>query len=268
LRRALGFAAVAIVVVVPWVIRNETIFDRPVIVTSNGFNLAAIYSPVALKAGHFVDPVFDPRFAAIRDFGHSFTNLNEANLDSAFRREGLKGIREHPGQVPSVIWLNVRRLVDQTWKLNDGPEAQDGRPLGLRHATLPLVWLVEIVGFAGLIRLTRQARRDYRTSGVKGGRLGAGVIPLTALYFFVVSVLTVSVPRLRAPDDALLIIAVGVLVAQLWEARRRSAESADAQGVVGVLDETGDVQPPGVVAVAVLAQPVRRVGQVQLVGGA
>jgi hypothetical protein len=23
-------------------------------------------------------------------------NLNEANLDSAFRREGLKGIREHP----------------------------------------------------------------------------------------------------------------------------------------------------------------------------
>ncbi len=127
LRRAAGFAAVAVIVVTPWVIRNESIFHRPVIVTSNGFNLAAIYSPVALKAGQFVDPVFDKRFASVRNFGHSYVNLNEANLDSAFRREGLKGIREHPGQVPSVIWLNTRRLVDETWSLNDGPETP-GRP--------------------------------------------------------------------------------------------------------------------------------------------
>jgi 4-amino-4-deoxy-L-arabinose transferase-like glycosyltransferase len=266
LRRALGFTVIAVAVVAPWVIRNETIFDRPVIVTSNGFNLAAIYSPVALQAGHFVDPVFDKRFAAVRDFGHSYLNLNEANLDSAFRREGLKGIREHPGQVPSVVWLNMRRLVDQTWRLNDGPEGQDGRPLHLRHLSLPLVWLVEIVGFVGLLRMTRKAREDYRATP-RDGRLGSGLIPLTALYFFVVSVLTVSVPRLRAPDDALLIIAVGALVAELWE-RRRGRESADAKGVVGVLDQAGDVQPPGVVAVTVLAQPVRRVGHVKLAGGA
>ncbi len=268
LRRALGFAVIAVAVVAPWVIRNETIFHRPVIVTSNGFNLAAIYSPVALSAGHFVDPVFDPRFAPIRNFGNSYANLNEANLDSAFRREGLKGIREHPGQVPSVVWLNVRRLVDQTWGLNDGPEAQDGRPLGLRHVSLPLVWLVEIVGFIGLLRMTGQARRDYRTRSPRDGRLGAGVMPLTALYFFVVSVLTVSVPRLRAPDDVLLIIAVGVLVAQRWESRRQG--SADAQGAaheVGGrgLQEPGDVQPPGVIAVTVLAQPVRRIRQIQLI---
>ncbi len=267
LKRALGFAVIAVAVVAPWVIRNETIFDRPVIVTSNGFNLAAIYSPVALAAGHFVDPVFDPRFAPIRDFGHSFVNLNEANLDSAFRRDGLKGIREHPGQVPSVVWLNVRRLVDQTWGLNDGPEAQDGRPLGLRHVSLPLVWLVELVGFVGLIRMTRQAHRDYRSRPGRDGRLGSGVIPLTALYFFVVSVLTVSVPRLRAPDDALLIIAIGVLVAELWERRRVSADAQSAAHEAGGrgLQEPRDVQPPGVVAATVLALPVRRIGQIQLI---
>jgi 4-amino-4-deoxy-L-arabinose transferase-like glycosyltransferase len=264
LRRALGFAVVAVVVVAPWVIRNETIFDRPVIVTSNGFNLAAIYSPVALSAGQFVDPVFDNRFASVRDFGRSFVNLNEANLDSAFRREGFRGIREHPGQVPSVIWLNTRRLVDETWSLNDGPERQDGRPIGLRHVTLPLVWLVEIVGFIGLIRMARQARRDYRQRPGGDGRLGQGVIPLIALYFFLVSILTVSVPRLRAPVDVLLIIAIGLLVDQLWRRRRgEPAESADAQGVVGVLDEARDVQPPGVVAAAVLAEPVRRIRHVK-----
>ena len=220
LRRAAAFAAVAVIVVTPWVIRNESIFDRPVIVTSNGFNLAAIYSPVALKAGQFVDPVFDNRFASVRDFGHSFVNLNEANLDSAFRRQGIKGIREHPGQVPSVIWLNTRRLVDETWRLNDGPERQDGRPIGLRHATLPLVWLVEMAGLVGLIRIGRQARRDYRERAHAEGRLGQGVIPLIALYFFLVSILTVSVPRLRAPVDALLLIAIGVLADQLWQRRR------------------------------------------------
>ncbi len=268
-RRALGFAVVAVVVVTPWVIRNESIFHRPVIVTSNGFNLAAIYSPVALKAGHFVDPVFDPRFASVRNFGPSLVNLNEANLDSAFRREGLKGIREHPGRVPSVIWLNVRRLVDETWSLNDGPEREDGRPIRLRHLSLPLVWLVEIVGFAGLIRMTRQARRDYRERPRADGRLGQGVIPLTALYFFLVSIVTVSVPRLRAPVDVLLIIAIGVLADQLWR-RRDAGASPDAQGAtheVGGrgLQEPGDVQSPGVVAVTVLAQPVRRVRQIQLI---
>jgi hypothetical protein len=270
LRRALGFAVLAVVVVTPWVIRNETIFNRPLIVTSNGFNLAAIYSPVALKAGQFVDPVFDERFAPVRNFQHSFVNLNEANLDSAFRREGLKGLREHPGQVPSVIWLNTRRLVDETWRLNDGPERQDGRPIGLRHATLPLVWLVEIAGLVGLIRMARQARRDYRERS-RDGRLGQGVIPLIALYFFLVSILTVSVPRLRAPVDALLLIAIGVLADQLWQRRRSrkrlagSVASADPQAVVGVLDEVRDVQPPGVVAVSVLAEPVRRVRHVKLV---
>jgi 4-amino-4-deoxy-L-arabinose transferase-like glycosyltransferase len=245
-RRALGFTLTAVIVIAPWVIRNESIFHRPVLVTSNGFNLAAIYSPVALSAGHFVDPVFDPRFASVRNFGHSYVNLNEANLDSAFRRQGLKGISEHPGQVPSVVWLNVRRLVDETWSLNDGPERQDGRPIGLRHATLPLVWLVEIAGAYALVQMARRARRDYRERSERGrlvGRLGVGVIPLLALYFFVVSILTVSVPRLRAPVDALMIIAIGVLAAQLWQRRRgappaeQSAEaSADPQGVVGVLD--------------------------------
>ena len=266
LRRALAFTGAAVIVIAPWVLRNESIFNEPVLVTSNGFNLAAIYSPVALKAGHFVDPVLDPRFASIRGFGRSLANLNEAALDAAFRRQGLQGIREHPGQVPSVIALNVRRLVDETWRLNDAPEALDGRPLRLRHLTLPLVWAVEVLGFWGLFRIARGARRRPFPERRAPGQLGPGVIPLFALYFFVVSVLTVAVPRLRAPVDVLLIAAIGVLGAAVTE-RWRTRRSADAQGPVRILDEAGDVQAAGVVAAAVLAQPVRRVGQVELAAG-
>ena len=93
LRRALGFTVIAVAVVAPWVIRNETIFDRPVIVTSNGFNLAAIYSPVALQAGHFVDPVFDRDSPAVRDFGHSY---HEPQRGQPRQRLPARGTQRHP----------------------------------------------------------------------------------------------------------------------------------------------------------------------------
>ncbi len=246
----------AVIVIAPWVIRNESIFHRPVIVTSNGFNLAAMYSPIALQAGHFVDPVFDPQFAPVENYAHSYANFNEANLDSTFRRYGLKGIREHPGDVPKVIWLNARRLVDQTWRLNDSPEAQDGRPLHLRHWSLPFVWLVEIAGLVSLVQLARVARRDYRArysnrrEAIRdpAGRLGTGVVPLIALYFFLVSILTVSVPRLRAPDDVLSMIAIGVVAATLWT--RRMGEDLLPQltgaGDTGLVEDDLDVVVDGV----------------------
>jgi 4-amino-4-deoxy-L-arabinose transferase-like glycosyltransferase len=226
-RRAVAFLVTAIVVATPWVIRNDLVFGRPLIVTSNGFNLAAIYSPIALSAGHFVDPVFDPRFAPIRNFDHSFVNLNEANLDDTFRREGLKGIREHPGEVPGVVWKNVTRLVDATWRLNDDPERADGRPLQFRHWTLPLVWLVEIAGVLSVVAVWVTARRQGRPAG---GRLGSGLLPLLALYFFVVSIAVVSVPRLRAPDDVLMIIAIGVVSGAQLAKTNPEISSASAFG--------------------------------------
>ncbi len=267
-RRALGFAVVAVLVVSPWVIRNESVYHQPVIVTSNGFNLAAIYSPLALQVGHFVDPVFDPRSAPIHGLAHNYANYNEATLDDAFRAEGLQGIRVHPGKVAVRMFQNALRLVDLTWRQNDGPEVLDGRPLTLRHASLPMVWLVEAVGLVGLVQLARRRRYGPRSDG--SGRLGPQVIPLIAGYFFVVSFLTVSVPRLLAPVDVLLIVAIGVLASRYFPGAGREAArdpaaepSADPQGPVGILDDGGDVQPARVIAGPVLPEPVGRVREVE-----
>src|SRR4051794_29781450 len=93
-RRAVVFGLVAVVVVLPWVIRNDVVFGKPLIVTSNGFNVAAIWSPLALQSGGFIDPIFDRRNASVLRFNQN-ENLNEADLDATLRKEGLDGLRTH-----------------------------------------------------------------------------------------------------------------------------------------------------------------------------
>ncbi len=213
LKPALVFGLVAVATTLPWVIRNEVVFGKPVLVTSNGFNLAAIYSPIALQTGHFVDPVHDERFAPITRFSQ-LENLDEATLDTTLREQGLKGIRQEPGQVPRIIAKNVLYLSDYYWRTNDRAEGLDGRNIAFRHATLPFVWLVLLLGAAGLWVMRRQ-------------RLGA-LIVLSAAYMTAVSLITVSPPRLRAPLDVLCCIAGGVLIAAVVERiRARRAPAAD-----------------------------------------
>jgi 4-amino-4-deoxy-L-arabinose transferase-like glycosyltransferase len=217
LKPALVFALVAIATTLPWVVRNEIVFGKPVLVTSNGFNLAAIYSPIALQQGHFVDPVHDERFAPITRFSELY-NLDEVTLDATLRKQGLEGIRQSPGRVPGVIAKNVGYLSDYFWHTNDGAEALDGRNIAFRHRTLPYVWLVLLLGAAGLWIMRRQ-------------RLGA-VIVLSAAYMTAVSLITVSPPRLRAPLDVLCCVAVGVLVAAVVDrVRARRAARAPERSV-------------------------------------
>jgi hypothetical protein len=226
LKPALVFALVAVATTLPWVVRNEIVFGKPVLVTSNGFNLAAIYSPIALQQGHFVDPVHDERFAPITRFSE-LHNLDEVTLDATLRKQGLEGIRQSPGQVPRVIAKNVGYLSDYFWHTNDGAEALDGRNIAFRHATLPFVWLVLLLGAAGLWIMRRQ-------------RLGA-VIVLSAAYMTAVALITVSPPRLRAPLDVLCCVAVGVLVAAVVDrVRARRAAGAPQRSVDAAPDAAPD----------------------------
>jgi 4-amino-4-deoxy-L-arabinose transferase-like glycosyltransferase len=200
-RKAAIFLVAGIICVLPWVIRNEHYFGSPVLVTSNGFNLAAIWSSQAIVQGHFIDPVKDPRFAGVRHYRTAsgaidYYNFNEAHLDSAFRRAGEQGFEHHLGRAPRILLNNVKYLTDEDWRWNDSAERLDGRNMAVRHATLPFVWLMEILGIAGLILLIR--RKQF-------------LVPIVAVYFFAVALVTVSPPRLRAPFDVLACVAVGCL---------------------------------------------------------
>jgi 4-amino-4-deoxy-L-arabinose transferase-like glycosyltransferase len=200
-RRVLAYAAVTAAVVTPWLIRNEVVFGTPVLVTSDGFNLAAIYSPVAIRDGHFIDPARDARLAGVRAYARSSRNLDEADLDAAFQAEGVRGIREHPGAVPRIIAGNVGYLFDLRWRADDDAERLDGRDMVLRHATLPLVWLVTAAGLGGLWLGRRRA--------------GCGVVWLCVVYFTAVGIATVAPPRLRAPVDVCCCIGFALLITYL-----------------------------------------------------
>ncbi|MFL5911737.1 MAG: hypothetical protein ACJ768_14330 [Gaiellaceae bacterium] len=202
-RRALSYAVCLTLVLAPWVIRNWYRFGTPVVVTSNGFNLNAIYSPESKASGGFVDGFFDPRFADMRA-----GITNEAELDAAFRRHALAELRRDPRHVLRIAPGGLMNMFEPRAGRNDIAEANDGRNLTLQHLSVALVGYVSLLGMAGLLAVR--------------GR-GVGPLVLAALVFTALSAVTVATPRMRAPLDVACCVGVGTLAAlvvQAWEDRQ------------------------------------------------
>jgi len=127
-KRALYFAGVTALVVVPWVVRNWVQVGEPVLVSSNGFNFAASYSPQAKESNTFVDPVFDERFASYR-----LLMFNEAAWDKEMQKLAFDLLKDDPSQVFSVV----------------------GRNMTFRDRTLWTFYIVTLLGLFGLVVRSR-----------------------------------------------------------------------------------------------------------------
>lgn len=195
-RRALAYVGCVTLVAAPWVVRNWIRLGSPVLVTSNGFNLNAIYSPEARASRGFVDGVFDPRFAALRE-----GITSEVELDAALRRHALASLRDDPLQVVDVVRSNLPAFLELRPSRNRGPESADGRNLRLRGLTSPVVPLMISAGVAGMWLLRR--------------RPGIGPLVIAAVVFSGATLVSVPAPRLRAPLDLVCCIAVGGGLAEL-----------------------------------------------------
>ncbi|MCU1426477.1 MAG: Dolichyl-phosphate-mannose-protein mannosyltransferase [Actinomycetia bacterium] len=198
--RAVRFLLIVGLVVVPWVARNWIEVGTPQLVTSNGFNLAAMYSTEAQQRRQFVDPFLDPAFATTRR-----THPTEASLDAALRSSTLAWLRHHPSLVPALMRRNARFFFELEPGGNRSAEVLDGRNLGFRGATLPVFFLIAGFGIVGLASAWR--------------RPGAILVGLTGAYFATASLVTVAAPRLRAPFDVACCIGAGLLVAMVLGAR-------------------------------------------------
>lgn len=207
-KRALGFVGIAGLVVAPWVVRNQVQLDSPVLVTSNGFNYAAIYSPPAQAAAGFVDPVADPWFAE-----QGVTTDDEVAWQRELQAIAVDNVKANPRLVPAVVKRNLLAYFELTPGKNDVAEYYDGRNDDFRRAGLPLFYAVTVAGLVGLALRWRNPL--------------VGLMLAVTAYFVLTSLVLVTAPRLRAPFDVLCCIGVGLLVA--WVVERRRVRKAAPQ---------------------------------------
>lgn len=203
-RNALRFGALVALVVAPWLVRNWVELGSPVLVTSNGFNLAALYSEESLRQGRWLDPVFDERLAEAR---RGLTS--EVEMDEAFRADAVDSLRAHPLELVERTWANIWNVTEVTPYRQDAAERFDGRNLSFRYATFSVVWATILLGSVGLWSLRRAP--------------AIGPLVISAVYFFAITLpFSPGAPRLRAPADVALCVGVGAL----WVATRRRSGSA------------------------------------------
>ncbi|UDY36395.1 glycosyltransferase family 39 protein [Dermatobacter hominis] len=215
-RRAAAAVGVCLLVVAPWAVRNAVQVGTPRLVTSDGFTLAALYGPPAIESGLFEDPTGDPWYER-----HGVRELerDEAAWSDRLVDLGVDGMRSNPDAV-------LRRAVDGAATMLELPghraveaEYVDGRDPAFRDATLVLFPILVAAGLAGTV-LRRRDRRTWPAIAIVG--------TLVAL-----SLVTVSVPRLRGPFDLLMCVGVGYLAAWLHERRAGAAGPPPGDAEVG-----------------------------------
>jgi 4-amino-4-deoxy-L-arabinose transferase-like glycosyltransferase len=232
-RRALRFVLVVAAVVAPWIGRNVVELGSPTLVTSNGFNLAASYSPLALANYGFVDPFGAPQLQGLR-----YQHFTEPDIDKTLRSYAVQQIRQHPHAIIWHVKQNLRSWMELNQHQTDIAERLDGRPIGFLHATLPFFFATFVLGVAGLWLSRRRA--------------ATRLMVLVAAYFWVTSAVTTTAPRLRAPIDVIVYVGAGVAIVAL------TRRFAHATGDASVSHRDADV---------VTARPIdRRRNRVLLVG--
>jgi 4-amino-4-deoxy-L-arabinose transferase-like glycosyltransferase len=223
-RRALGAGAVAVLCLVPWSLRNHAQVGTWNLTTSNGFNLAAMYSAPARERHGFVDTTIDPAFDA-----HRLAQFDEASWDADMRRIGAAGARDAPGYVAFVVARNGAAITELRPSYNDAAERFDGRNMTVRAASLPLFYVVTALGVWGLVRARHCPAIAF--------------LATSAAAFLAVSLFTIAVPRLRAPADLACCIGAAVVLAGLR--RRPGARGAVATGDEEPIDQDPIDEDPG-----------------------
>ena len=196
-------ALLLLLVVAPWIVRNQIQVGTARLTTSDGFTLAAIYAPPAREAGGFVDPVFSDWYLGTE---YKLLQFDEAKWNEALTRLALESIRDRPGYVPEVVGNNLLDYFEMRTERNEVAERLDGRNLDFRRATLPLFHAYLVAGLAGIA----VSVRDRRT----------WPMILIVSQFAVLSLLLVPPPRLRAPFDLMRCIGIGFLAGSLLSRRR------------------------------------------------
>ena len=201
-----------VVVIAPWLIRNEIAFGRFVLISTNnqtviaGANCAQTYHGVNMGG-------WDITCISRR------TNANEAAQAAIWQRQGLSYAAHHLGRLPAVLLIRELRVWDLWQPRRQARTFAEGQQTDVAQAGVAAFWLFAVIAVAGIVALRR--------------RPPALLILLSpALVVCITTAIGYGVPRLRDSFDIALpvLTAAGVLAIAERLATRRSAPRRVAAG--------------------------------------
>jgi len=203
LRAAVAVCVAFAVVLTPWMVRNWTAFDRPVVIATEGgetlagANCDAVYSGPDLGAWEVSCARFD-------------ASENEAAALNAKGREGVRYALDHVGEVPRVA---VARL-GRSWGFWQPFRRLEGREPWVMRIGVVLYFLLLPLAACGWLILRRRA--------VPVWILTAPLITVT-----VTSLLAYGSIRFRHSAELVLVVLAAVALDRAWTAlERRRTRSA------------------------------------------
>jgi 4-amino-4-deoxy-L-arabinose transferase-like glycosyltransferase len=118
-RVAFIIALPAILVVLPWLIRNYIVFDRPVMATNLGFLLWGVHNPETFSDNNLMGGHHLPEFKLVKNAGEvprerwkpELTYLPEIEWDQVQTQWALESIRENIHLMPRMLVYKLHRLV-------------------------------------------------------------------------------------------------------------------------------------------------------------
>ena len=166
-RRALTATAAsvlaAVLVIVPWTIRNAAEFDRFVLVSTHSAALAGTYNERARTSEEHTG-AYHP-ISALPELDDVFSrpDLNEAEAEAILRRRAVDYARDHPGYVLEASALNTLRLfevIPQRDRFAVGQAMERGLGNGVKADMMrPSALILGALALAGLVLLlTRSVR--------------------------------------------------------------------------------------------------------------
>jgi 4-amino-4-deoxy-L-arabinose transferase-like glycosyltransferase len=247
-------AAVAFVVVAPWIIRNTIKFDDPATMATGSGRVLAYANCDETYSGEYIGYWNDActltefpgdrelraaRDAAAADPGdaelqqayddaiaHYVDTVDESVIDTAHREKAQAYIEDHWTELPPVVLARIGRMWD-VYRPFQGVDFNvffERRGLWPSRAALAMYWALLPFGAYGLVLMHRRKQTIIPFVAI------AAMVTITAASTF-------GITRYRVPVEVCLVVLAGIALDALWGRWRGAREDPPSDARAPVTEE-------------------------------